>query len=88
MALHIENAVSQGAKLLKGGRRLQGSFVEPTLLTDVTAHMLCMQEETFGPLVPIVRLVAGRGGRGRVTRCFLLGGVEVLLGLVKQMFWF
>lgn len=64
VALQIENAVSQGAKLLKGGRRLQGSFVEPTLLTDVTTHMLCMKEETFGPLVPIVRLVAGKGGGG------------------------
>lgn len=65
VALQISDAVSQGAKLLKGGKRLQGSFVEPTLLTDVSAHMLCMQEETFGPLVPIVRLVEG----GHVTRC-------------------
>lgn len=60
MALQISDAVSQGAKLLKGGKRLQGSFVEPTLLTEVTGHMLCMKEETFGPLVPIVRLVASQ----------------------------
>lgn len=73
VALQIENAVSQGAKLLKGGRRLQGSFVEPTLLTDVTTHMLCMKEETFGPLVPIVRLVAGKGGAGSCDSVFPVG---------------
>lgn len=60
MALQISDALSQGATLLRGGRRLQGSFVEPTLLTGVTPDMLCMQEETFGPLVPVVRLVAAR----------------------------
>lgn len=57
VALQISDAVSQGAKLLTGGRRLEGSFVEPTLLTDVTTNMLCMKEETFGPLVPVVRSV-------------------------------
>ncbi|KAK5607349.1 Succinate-semialdehyde dehydrogenase, mitochondrial [Crenichthys baileyi] len=51
----ISDAVSQGAKVLKGGNRLDGSFMEPTLLTDVTADMLCMKEETFGPLVPVIR---------------------------------
>uniref|UniRef100_A0A674P9V3 Succinate-semialdehyde dehydrogenase n=1 Tax=Takifugu rubripes TaxID=31033 RepID=A0A674P9V3_TAKRU len=55
VALQISDAVSQGAKVLTGGRRLEGSFVEPTLLTDVTTNMLCMKEETFGPLVPVVR---------------------------------
>ncbi|KAM9310127.1 succinate-semialdehyde dehydrogenase, mitochondrial [Pholidichthys leucotaenia] len=51
----ISDAVSRGAKLLKGGKRLDGSFMEPTLLGDVTTEMLCMQEETFGPLVPVIR---------------------------------
>nr|XP_020473028.1 succinate-semialdehyde dehydrogenase, mitochondrial [Monopterus albus] len=51
----ISDAVSRGAKLLKGGKRLHGSFMEPTLLADVTTDMLCMKEETFGPLVPILR---------------------------------
>ncbi|XP_077384399.1 succinate-semialdehyde dehydrogenase, mitochondrial isoform X2 [Festucalex cinctus] len=51
----MEDAVSRGARLVRGGRRLQGSFVAPTLLADVSADMLCMQEETFGPLVPVVR---------------------------------
>lgn len=75
VALQISDAVSQGAKLLKGGKRLQGSFVEPTLLTDVSAHMLCMKEETFGPLVPIVRFVASRRkwGGGSCDSVFPVG---------------
>ncbi|KAK2845146.1 hypothetical protein Q5P01_011805 [Channa striata] len=51
----ISDAVSQGAKLLRGGKRLDGSFMEPTLLADVTTDMLCTQEETFGPLLPVIR---------------------------------
>lgn len=69
--LQISDALSRGAKLLKGGKRLQGSFVEPTLLTHVTTHMLCMKEESFGPLVPVVRFVAGGGSRDSLS-----GGVR------------
>ncbi|KAG8010916.1 Succinate-semialdehyde dehydrogenase [Nibea albiflora] len=55
VAQQISDAVSRGATLLKGGKRLDGSFMEPTLLTDVSTDMLCMKEETFGPLLPVVR---------------------------------
>ncbi|KAJ8291030.1 hypothetical protein GJAV_G00020590 [Gymnothorax javanicus] len=51
----ISDAVSQGATVLRGGKRLEGSFMEPTLLTDVSTKMLCMREETFGPLVPVIK---------------------------------
>ncbi|XP_044064476.1 succinate-semialdehyde dehydrogenase, mitochondrial isoform X2 [Siniperca chuatsi] len=51
----ISDAVSRGAKVMKGGKRLDGSFMEPTLLADVTPEMLCMREETFGPLLPVIR---------------------------------
>ncbi|KAM7382833.1 hypothetical protein PAMP_002539 [Pampus punctatissimus] len=51
----ISDAVSRGAKVLRGGKRLEGSFMEPTLLGDVTADMLCTREETFGPLLPVIR---------------------------------
>ncbi|XP_059194897.1 succinate-semialdehyde dehydrogenase, mitochondrial-like [Centropristis striata] len=51
----ISDAVSRGAKVLKGGKRLDGSFMEPTLLADVTTDMLCTKEETFGPLLPVIR---------------------------------
>lgn len=51
----ITDAVSLGAVVLKGGKRLEGSFMQPTLLSNVTADMLCMREETFGPLIPVLK---------------------------------
>jgi succinate-semialdehyde dehydrogenase/glutarate-semialdehyde dehydrogenase len=52
---HVEDARRKGAQILVGGRR-QGAFFEPTVLTDVTHDMLVMTEETFGPVLPIVRV--------------------------------
>jgi acyl-CoA reductase-like NAD-dependent aldehyde dehydrogenase len=46
-----------GAKVVTGGRRpagLNGAYYEPTLLTFVTTDMRVWQEETFGPVLPMV----------------------------------
>jgi acyl-CoA reductase-like NAD-dependent aldehyde dehydrogenase len=56
---HIEDAVHKGAKILAGGRRnpsYAGLFYEPTVLTQVTHEMDIMREETFGPVLPIMRV--------------------------------
>jgi succinate-semialdehyde dehydrogenase/glutarate-semialdehyde dehydrogenase len=53
---HIEDATQKGGKLATGGKRIdsgQGTFFEPTVLTGVSDDMLCMNEETFGPLMPV-----------------------------------
>ncbi|WP_336741072.1 NAD-dependent succinate-semialdehyde dehydrogenase [Aureimonas altamirensis] len=50
---HIEDAVSKGATLLSGGKRLGGLFIEPGILTGVTQDMRVSHEETFGPLAPL-----------------------------------
>jgi succinate-semialdehyde dehydrogenase/glutarate-semialdehyde dehydrogenase len=53
---HVNDAVAQGARLLTGGRRmpeLGANFYAATLLADVTPEMRVMQEETFGPVLPI-----------------------------------
>ncbi|HLU20567.1 MAG TPA: NAD-dependent succinate-semialdehyde dehydrogenase [Pusillimonas sp.] len=54
---HVDNAVSNGATLVLGGRRHGnvGSFFEPTLLTGVTSDMLMSCEETFGPVVGVIK---------------------------------
>jgi succinate-semialdehyde dehydrogenase/glutarate-semialdehyde dehydrogenase len=52
---HIEDAVSLGAKVVAGGRRLGGNFFEPTILVDVPKTAKVAKEETFGPLAPIFR---------------------------------
>jgi len=56
---HIADAKAKGAKILAGGRRnpdLEGLYYEPTVLTDVTHEMAIMREETFGPVLPIMRV--------------------------------
>lgn len=56
---HVEDAVKKGARLLYGGKRIlegefgKGNFVEPALITGVRDDMLCMCEETFGPMAPL-----------------------------------
>ncbi len=54
---HVADAVGKGAKVVYGGKRgdAAGSFYVPTVLTGVTADMLVMREETFGPLAPLVK---------------------------------
>jgi succinate-semialdehyde dehydrogenase/glutarate-semialdehyde dehydrogenase len=53
---HVRDAVLHGARLLQGGRRLTElgpNFYAPTLLADVTSKMRIIQEETFGPVLPV-----------------------------------
>jgi acyl-CoA reductase-like NAD-dependent aldehyde dehydrogenase len=51
---HIEDAKSKGAKLLTGGRH-EGPYYMPTVLRDVTPDMKIYHEESFGPVVSILR---------------------------------
>ena len=55
---HVSDAVDKGAKVLIGGRRRQapGKFFEPTVLVDVDHSMKVMREETFGPVLPIMKV--------------------------------
>ena len=58
VARQVEDAVSRGARVVSGGSSrddLPGRFFEPTVLSGVTPGMAVFREETFGPLVPIVR---------------------------------
>lgn len=52
---YIKRAVEQGANIAFGGRSLDGLFVEPTILTEVTQQMDIVQTELFGPIAPVVR---------------------------------
>jgi succinate-semialdehyde dehydrogenase / glutarate-semialdehyde dehydrogenase len=54
---HIQDAVSQGGRVLLGGKRhaLGQTFFEPTVLADITPKMKVAKEETFGPLAPLFR---------------------------------
>lgn len=53
----VQEAVERGAKPLTGGRRGEtGTFFEPTVLVDVDHSMACMTEETFGPVLSIMKV--------------------------------
>ncbi len=49
----ITAAVKAGARVIVGGKR-KGSFIDPTVLTNVTPDMPIFKEEVFGPVVPLV----------------------------------
>jgi acyl-CoA reductase-like NAD-dependent aldehyde dehydrogenase len=55
---HVKDAVDKGAKVLVGGKRAAGPgrFYEPTVMTDVDHSMDLMREETFGPVLPIMKV--------------------------------
>jgi succinate-semialdehyde dehydrogenase/glutarate-semialdehyde dehydrogenase len=54
---HIGDAVELGAKVLIGGQRHQlgGQFFQPTILLEVSPQAKLMNEETFGPVAPLIR---------------------------------
>ncbi len=54
---HIKDALNKGAALISGGKRVagDGTFFEPTIVTNVSEEMLVCQEETFGPLAGIIK---------------------------------
>jgi acyl-CoA reductase-like NAD-dependent aldehyde dehydrogenase len=52
---HLEDALVKGARVAVGGK-VNGMFIEPTILLDVDHSMLVMQDETFGPLMPIMKV--------------------------------
>jgi acyl-CoA reductase-like NAD-dependent aldehyde dehydrogenase len=56
---HVRDAVDKGAKVLVGGHVHEdsgGHFYEPTVLVDVDHTMETMREETFGPVLPIMKV--------------------------------
>lgn len=61
---HVVDATNKGATLLTGGRRLEdrqyknGYFYAPTVLTNVTEEMEVTVEETFGPVIPLIKFAS------------------------------
>ena len=54
---HVEDAVSKGAQVLVGGKRIDGagSFFAPTVLSDVPPNVRLSNEETFGPVAALIK---------------------------------
>jgi succinate-semialdehyde dehydrogenase/glutarate-semialdehyde dehydrogenase len=54
---HVADAIAKGAKVVIGGAAHSrgGRFYQPTVLANISEDMLCMREETFGPVAPVVK---------------------------------
>jgi acyl-CoA reductase-like NAD-dependent aldehyde dehydrogenase len=52
---HVEDAKAKGATVVTGGNH-HGLLYEPTILTGVTTDMEIAQEETFGPVAPVIKI--------------------------------
>jgi acyl-CoA reductase-like NAD-dependent aldehyde dehydrogenase len=61
---HVRDAVAKGARVLTGGHghSERGRYYEPTVLVDVDHSMRLMQEETFGPTLPIMKIANAEEG--------------------------
>ncbi|TDE40240.1 aldehyde dehydrogenase family protein [Antarcticimicrobium sediminis] len=52
---HVADAVAKGAKIEQFGKE-EGLYFPATILTGVTTDMLIAQEETFGPVAPVIKI--------------------------------
>ncbi|HEX6781287.1 MAG TPA: aldehyde dehydrogenase family protein [Solirubrobacterales bacterium] len=55
---HVDDALASGARALTGGKRVEGpgDYFEPTVLVDVDHSMKVMKDETFGPVVGVMKV--------------------------------
>ena len=51
---HVDDALAKGATIVTGGKALKGLFYAPTVISHISKDMKIMQEETFGPIAPII----------------------------------
>jgi acyl-CoA reductase-like NAD-dependent aldehyde dehydrogenase len=58
VADHVEDARSKGARVLTGGKRKDGpgDWYEPTVIADADHSMKVMVDETFGPVIPVMKV--------------------------------
>ena len=73
------DSATQGARILSGGQVPEGPgyFFPPTIVADIDDHSRLVQEEQFGPIVPVLRFVDEEDAlrRANDTRFGLAGSV-------------
>ena len=56
---HLEDAKARGARILTGGPdAIVGNYIQPTVVVDVTDEMKLIKDETFGPVLPIIKVAS------------------------------
>lgn len=92
---HIRDAVSKGAKVLTGGvtEKLGGGlYMRPTVMTDVNHSMVIMRDETFGPILPVMRyrtveeaIALANDTEFGLTASVIAGSEEEALPIARQI---
>ncbi len=54
VSAHVDDALAKGATIVTGGKPLKGLFYAPTVISHINKDMKIMQDETFGPIAPII----------------------------------
>jgi len=91
----IADAVAKGARVLTGGKVETiggGLYMRPTVMIDVTHNMEIMRDETFGPVLPVMRFsdvdeavaLANDTGFG-LTASIIAGGEEEALPIARRL---
>ncbi|MEJ0038056.1 MAG: aldehyde dehydrogenase family protein [Gammaproteobacteria bacterium] len=92
---HLKDAVAKGAKVLTGGvtETLGGGlYMRPTVVTEVDHTMRLMKEETFGPILPVMRfrtieeaIALANDTEFGLTASVLAGGEEEGVRIAEQV---
>jgi acyl-CoA reductase-like NAD-dependent aldehyde dehydrogenase len=83
----VSDAIDKGGKIEIGGKKpkgLKGNFYEPTVITNVTKDMRVWQEETFGPVLPIMTFRIDQQAIDLVNESSYGMGTLILTGDLKK----
>jgi succinate-semialdehyde dehydrogenase/glutarate-semialdehyde dehydrogenase len=87
---HLEDAVEKGATIVSGGSRAAGRptdlYYEPTVIADVGVDTLINREETFGPVVPLIRVKSDEEALAVANDSHLGLQAAVYTGSLKRAF--
>lgn len=89
---HIAEGVSKGAKILCGGKRAEGfptdKYFEPTVIDNVTPGMLLHDDETFGPVIPIIEFETDEQALAMANSTIFGLQMSVYTSSLKKAWWY
>lgn len=92
MDRHLADATEKGAEVLRGGQRAKGFptdlYYQFTVVDGVPEQSLLAQEESFGPVVPILRATDDDDAVGIANRDRLGLQAAVFTSSLKKAFWY
>jgi acyl-CoA reductase-like NAD-dependent aldehyde dehydrogenase len=72
MEEQISDALTKGATVLAGGNKVimgKGTFFEATLISQTNHDMAVMQEENFGPILPVMKVSGAKEAIELINDC-------------------